>query len=278
MAGKYQQVIADPDSISIMERSEIEDLITEVEKIIEKEPKLVELSGRRQTVFVGDTHGDFQASKNIITKYLETERNIVFLGDYVDRGQQSIENINYLLMMKLFYPQNIFLLMGNHEAHSVMRFYPCDFWQGLGPSLYQQYASALTKLPLAVSTANGIIALHGALPDVESLQQVNEIDIGSETWRQITWGDWQERDGGVLGNDVCTGRPQFGKDYFNRMMGRLGKNLLIRSHQPSAAPDMYQGRCLTIFTSHAYVATRTIAIIDLNREVKTVCDLAIEVV
>ena len=281
MTGKYQRVIADPDSISVLERSEIEDLITEVEKVIETEPKLIEFAGRRQTVFVGDTHGDFQASKNIIVKYLEADKNIVFLGDYVDRGQQSIDNINYLLVMKLFYPQNLFLLMGNHEAHSVMRFYPSDFWQGLGPSLYQQYASALTKLPLAVSTANGIIALHGALPDVESLQQVNEIDIGSETWRQITWGDWKESRGKVLDDDVLTGRPQFGEDYFTEVIARIGKRLLIRSHQPTAPQVMYNKRCLTIFTSSAYhqhVLDRTVALVDLGKEIKTIADINIEAI
>lgn len=277
MASRYQRIVADPDAISTLERSEIEDLLSEVGEVLELEPKLIEL-GAGRTVFVGDTHGDFQASKSVIARYLETENNIVFLGDYVDRGRQSPKNINYLLALKLLYPQNLFLLMGNHEAHGVMRFYPADFWQRLDPSSYQLYATVLTRLPLAVSTANGIIALHGALPDVESLQEISKIDIGGEAWRQVTWGDWQERGGGPLGDDVFTGRPQFGRDYFERLMNRLGKNLLIRSHQPTAPQAMYQKRCLTIFTSHAYVPTRTIAIVDLTKEVKTVDDVAIEIV
>ena len=278
VVSRYQRIIADPDAISALERSEVEDLLSKVEKLLELEPKLIEL-GSGRTVFVGDTHGDFQASKSIIAKHLKAENsNIVFLGDYVDRGPQSAENINYLLALKLLHPQNLFLLMGNHEAHGVMRFYPADFWQRLDPGLYQRYATVLTSLPLAVATANGIIALHGALPDVESLQEINRIDTSSEAWRQMTWGDWQERGGGSLGDDAFTGRPQFGKDYFDRVMDRLGKNLLIRSHQPTAPQAMYQGRCLTIFTSHAYVPTRTIAIVDLTKEVKTIDDIAIEVV
>jgi hypothetical protein len=44
---------------------------------------------------------------------------------------------------------------------------------------------------------------------------------------------------------------------------------------------MYDGRCLTIFTSSAYkhyIAERTIALVDLEDEVKSVADVKIEVV
>jgi len=64
-------------------------------------------------------------------------------------------------------------------------------------------------------------------------------------------------------------------------MSRLGKNVLIRSHQPEAPPAMYGGRCLTIFTSSAYrdcISERTIALVDLKRSVKSADDIEIEVV
>jgi len=64
-------------------------------------------------------------------------------------------------------------------------------------------------------------------------------------------------------------------------MARLGKNVLIRSHQPDAPPTMYGKRCLTIFTSSAYgyhVSERTIALTDLRKPVKTVDDIEIEIV
>ena len=244
------------------------------------EQNLIELSSGR-AIFVGDTHGDFDASKKIIRKYLLPENKVLFLGDYVDRGRQSKENINYLLSLKLVYPENLFLLMGNHEAHDITQFYPADFWQSLDQDLYQEYASELAKLPLTISTKNGIIALHGALPDVECLEAINRIRIGSEEWRQITWGDWQERGGGALGDDAFTGRPQFGQDYFYEIMNRFGKNVLIRSHQPGTPQSLYGRRCLTIFTSSAYrlyVPERTIVIVDLGKEVRTIDDLIIETV
>jgi predicted phosphodiesterase len=280
MLEKYQEIVRNPDKVLALARGEREILLDEAGKRFELEQNLIELSSG-QAIFIGDTHGDFDATKKVIAKYLQAENKVIFLGDYVDRGERSHENIDYLLSLKLIYPENLFLLMGNHEAHGVIQFSPADFWEQLDRDLYELYASVLMKLPLAVSTQNGIIALHGALPNIENLEDVNEIRVGTETWRQITWGDWQELSGKFLGDDTFTGRPQFGQDYFNEIMDRFGKNVLIRSHQPTAEPTMYYGRCLTIFTSSVYrpyVSERTVAIVDLEREVKTIDDLAIKTV
>jgi len=259
--------------------------------------KLTEIKKVKKVIFVGDTHGDLEASQKIIRDYLlarrslgeggKPENKIVFLGDYVDRGPHSKENLDFLLENKEKYPDQIYLLQGNHEGHRLLKFYPAEFWESLNKEDYKKYTSIVENFPLAVvlkfstgvekvnSKADGIIALHGALPDVESLREINKIKLGSKQWRQITWGDFSEKPDEYLGIDPFTGRPQFGKDYFFKLMERFGKRVLIRSHQPTSPLFMFDDRCLTIFTSSAYARERTIAIADLKKPIKTAKDLEI---
>ena len=263
-----------------MTREQIKELLNGAEEMFASEAKLIQLKSGK-VIFIGDTHGDLEATERIIRRYLKPRNKLVFLGDYVDRGPASLENINFLLEQKIEHPHSLYLLMGNHEGHAVLTFHPADFWEALDAELRPRYSGVLSRLPLAVSTPNGIIALHGALPDVSCLEDINSIEPGSAEWHQITWGDWQERAGKSLGIDPYTGRPQFGRGWFNEIMSRLGKNVLIRSHQPDAPPTMYGRRCLTIFTSLAYrhyVSERTIALVDLKKPVKSADDIEIEVV
>jgi hypothetical protein len=61
-------------------------------------------------------------------------------------------------------------------------------------------------------------------------------------------------------------------------MFRFDKNVLIRSHQPDCPQVIFERRCLTIFTSHAYTPKRTVAIANLGREIATVDDLTVELI
>lgn len=255
-------------------------LLDEVEKMLDVEARLVRLDSGR-AVFVGDTHGDIEATGRIIHRYLGSDHKLVFLGDYVDRGAASLDNINLLLEQKIKTPDRLILLMGNHEGYAVKPFQPASFWEELDPHLRRRYGEVFLKLPLAVSTASGIIAVHGALPDVPDLDGVERVEPGSTEWNQLAWGDWQESEGAGLEADPHTGRPQFGRGWFVEIMSRLGKNLLIRSHQPDAPRLMYDARCLTIFTSSSstyYTGERTVAAVDLDREVRSARDVTIEIV
>jgi len=245
------------------------------------EQKLVEIKEAKKVVFVGDTHGDLEASQKVIKDYLKPGNKIVFLGDYVDRGHFSKGNLDFLLEIKEKNPNQIYLLQGNHEGHRILRFYPAEFWKSLDREEYEKYCSIVEKFPLVVVAGN-IIALHGALPNVPRIvlgtlnRWINQIKLGSEEWMQIVWGDFVDEPGEDLGIDIFTGRPQFGRDYFFKLMERFNKKALIRSHQPDVPQFMFNDRCLTIFTSSAYTRERTIAIADLIKEIKNAKDLEIE--
>jgi protein phosphatase len=237
--------------------------------------RLIKIKEAKKVIFVGDTHGDFEASQKVIKEYLKPGNKIVFLGDYVDRGPYSKENIDYLLETKAKNPRQIYLLQGNHEGHRIVKFSPADFWQSLNKKEYKEYNSIVEKFPLAVIT-DDIIALHGVLPDVKSLAEINKIKLGSKEWRQITWGDFLNETGEYLGTDPFTGRPQFGQDYFLRLMKRFKKKVLIRSHQPTSPLFMFDNQCLTTFTSSVCTRQRIIAIADFKKSIKTAKDLEIK--
>ncbi len=243
-------------------------------RVFEKERRLIHLPSQGKVVFVGDTHGDLDASQRVIKRYLKKPHRIVFLGDYVDRGDDSEENIQYLLKLKLEYPEEIFLLSGNHEGFMVKEFYPSNFWGSLSRKEREEYGLLFSKLPLAVATQNGILALHAALPDLKSLEEIDQVILGNEDWDRMVWGDFVENEMEYMGD--LWGRPQFGRQYFDRLMERYQKQVLVRSHQPHAPSMIFNKRCVTIFTSQVYLPIRTVAIADLEKEIRDGEDLVLE--
>ena len=252
------------------------DLLQKAGELFEKEPRLIHLPSRGRGIFVGDTHGDLDAAEKVTQQYLKEPCRMVFLGDYVDRGKYSEENILHLLQLKIDHPDDIYLLAGNHEGYTAKRFSPPDFWDSLSRGEREEFGGLFEKLPLVATAENGILALHGGLPDLTRLEDVNGITWGDVPWNMIVWGDFVEEPGDLLGDRY--GRPQLGEQYFRRLMQRYQKQLLIRSHQPDSPLEMFDQKCITIFTSHAYVATRTIVIVDLEKEILTAGDVTIKTV
>lgn len=89
-------------------------------EIFLSQPTLIELNP--PVKIVGDTHGQYQDLLRMFNMCgWPPQANYLFMGDYVDRGKQSLETILLLLCYKIKFPENFFLLRGNHECANVTR-------------------------------------------------------------------------------------------------------------------------------------------------------------
>ena len=91
-------------------------------EVFMEQPVMLELSAPLKVC--GDIHGQFYDLLRIFDfGGMPPESNYLFLGDYVDRGKQNIETICLLLAYKIKYPENFFMLRGNHESQNINRLY-----------------------------------------------------------------------------------------------------------------------------------------------------------
>ena len=105
-----------------LQYEEVEAICLYSKDILKKQPVLLELES--PLCICGDIHGQFDDLIKLfnLVGYPNTQ-NFLFLGDYVDRGVQSIETMCLLLAYKIKYENTFFLLRGNHESASINRVY-----------------------------------------------------------------------------------------------------------------------------------------------------------
>ncbi len=110
---RLKETPAKQDRFNVLKETEVEGLCSMARCVLQEQPMLVELEAPVQ--ICGDIHGQYQDLLTIFRIFgSPEEKNYLFLGDYVDRGKQSLECILLLLAYKIKYPQSFFLLRGNH--------------------------------------------------------------------------------------------------------------------------------------------------------------------
>ena len=109
-------------------REHIIALAEECQRVLEDQPMVLRVDAPIK-VF-GDIHGQYQDLMRFFDLWGIPNDNgdiesydYLFLGDYVDRGKQSIETIVLLLAYKVKFKENFFLLRGNHECGQINRIY-----------------------------------------------------------------------------------------------------------------------------------------------------------
>lgn len=210
----------------------------------------------------GDIHGQYTDLLRLF-EYggLPPNSNYLFLGDYVDRGKQSIETIALLLCYKIKYPDNLYLLRGNHECASINRIYGFydECKRRFSVRLWKTFTDCFNCLPVAAIIDDKIICMHGGLsPGMESLDQIREIERPAVVpdhglLCDLLWADpdreakgWGENDRGVSFT--------FGADKVSEFLKKFDLDLICRAHQ--VVEDGYEffadRQLVTIFSAPNY--------------------------
>ncbi len=106
------------------------------------------------------------------------DANYLFMGDYVDRGKQSIETIALLFAYKVKYAENFFLLRGNHETNAISRIYGFydECKRRYSIKLWKLFVDCFNCLPISALIDDKIICMHGGLsPKLNSLEEIASI-------------------------------------------------------------------------------------------------------
>ena len=132
-------------------------------------------------IICGDIHGQFEDVLELFKTGGEIpDKNYIFMGDYVDRGYNSVETFQLLLVLKCRFPDKITLLRGNHESRQITQVY------GFYDETLQKYGNAnawkycvevFDYLNIAALVDGKVLCVHGGLsPDVRTIDQIRTID------------------------------------------------------------------------------------------------------
>ena len=215
---------------------------------------LLEVYDLENLVIISDLHGDSNSLFRILSEinykqFLSKELNkLVFLGDYIDRGSDSLSILYSVCYLKSTYPDSVILMKGNHEAPAEFPFSPHDFpyevedrfgnrWR----EIYKDILSMFTMLTLATVVKHKLLLVHGGLPTQEaaaenfreSIAFAHERQVRNSVLEEILWNDprqidenkGQERSRRGLGR-------YFGPNVTRTWLQATGTKAVIRGHEP----------------------------------------------
>ncbi|KAK8847554.1 serine/threonine-protein phosphatase 2B catalytic subunit A1 [Kwoniella newhampshirensis] len=232
-------------------------------EILRSEPNLLEVDA--PITVCGDIHGQYYD----LMKLFEVggnpaETRYLFLGDYVDRGYFSIECVLYLWSLKMWYPDTLFLLRGNHECRHLTDYFTfkLECKHKYSETIYNACMESFCNLPLAAIMNKQFLCIHGGLsPELHTLDDLRSINRFREPPTQglmcdILWADPLEDFGSEKTNETFLHNHVRGCSYFftyNAACQFLERNNLlsiIRAHEAQdAGYRMYRKTKTTGFPS-----------------------------
>merc|ERR1719461_2133288 len=243
-----------PGTLVELPEADVESITQTARSLFMTQPMFLELEPPIK--IVGDIHGQYYDLLRLF-EYggYPPDANYLFLGDYVDRGKQSIESICLLLSYKIKYTENFFILRGNHECASINRIYGFydECKRRYTPRLWKRFTDCFNCLPVAAIVAEKIFCMHGGLsPEFKNFDQIKKLarptgvpDTGLLC--DLLWADPEQ----IVGwgeSDI------FGPDVVDSFCKRFSIDLICRAHQ--VVEDGYEffagRRLVTIFSAPNY--------------------------
>jgi serine/threonine-protein phosphatase PP1 catalytic subunit len=243
-----------------LKNAEITAICQAAREVFLSQPALLELSP--PVKIVGDVHGQYT---DLIRMFemcdFPPNSNYLFLGDYVDRGKQSLETILLLLCYKLKFPENFFLLRGNHECANVTRVYGFydECKRRCNIKVWKSFIDTFNTLPIAAIVAGKIFCVHGGLsPSLSHMDDIRQIARPTDVpdyglLNDLLWSDpadmendWESNERGV---SYC-----FGKKVIMEFLQRHDFDLVCRAHMVvEDGYEFFSDRILvTVFSAPNY--------------------------
>lgn len=154
---------------------------------------------------VGDLHGQFFDLLHLLSPEVGGEppsSSYIFMGDFVDRGHNSVETLSLLLCLKLKFPGHVTLLRGNHESRQITQVYgfydECLRKYG-NASVWRHCVQCFDTFCIGAVIDGRVLCIHGGLsPDVRTIDQIRAIDRQQEiphegAFCDLVWSDPEER-------------------------------------------------------------------------------------
>lgn len=223
-----------------LEEADVRALVVEAREVFMSQAALLELEA--PVKLVGDIHGQYYDLLRLF-EYggFPPEANYVFLGDYVDRGRQSLETVCLLLCYKVKYPENFFLLRGNHEAAGINRIY--GFYDECrrrhSTRLWKAFSDVFNCMPVAAVVDDKIFCCHGGLSPhllapggLDSIRRLaRPSDVPDEgLMSDLLWSDPEEGLVGFADSDRGVSF-HFGSDVVDKFLKLHDFDLICRAHQ-----------------------------------------------
>jgi diadenosine tetraphosphatase ApaH/serine/threonine PP2A family protein phosphatase len=245
-------------------KDELVGICRDVADLLIREPALLTLP--LQTAVVGDIHGQFYDLLELFEACEGRCERYLFLGDYVDRGANSLETLTLLLWLKKTFPEKIYLLRGNHESRKisfVYGFYEECLRKYGDLFMWNLFCDLFDCLPLAAVLGEKIFAVHGGLgPSIRKIGEILGIDRVGEIpmegpIAEFVWSDPLEDE--IPGEEEYSKSARgagflFSKRQTEEFLARNGLEAIVRSHQlvDEGYREMHGGRLITIWSAPNY--------------------------